>query len=209
MPSQMMHTSTQTDNHRGLSLQSTQVMNNRTRKSNRLRTYDYSRGGHYFVTICTHNRVNYFGEIDRDQMELSNIGQIAKDCWQHIPEHFENTALDEFVVMPNHIHGIIILVGDADLRPLHQQTTDRSGMYLSKIIHGFKSSSVETSRDVGKIRSLHGNDPSTTTSSGPMNHWMTSVPTSTTTRPTGLRTKKTQPTKQHKYHLKSITYMEL
>ena len=115
-------------------------MNNRTRKSNRLQTYDYSHAGYYFVTICTHNRVNYFGEIDRDQMELSNIGQIAKDCWQHIPEHFENTALDEFVVMPNHIHGIIILVGDADLRPLQQQTAERSDMYLSKIIHGFKSS---------------------------------------------------------------------
>ena len=115
-------------------------MNNRTRKRNRLQTYDYSRAGYYFVTICTHNRVNHFGEIDNDQMKLSNIGQIATDCWQDIPEHFENTALDEFVVMPNHIHGIIILVGDADLRPLNQQTTDRSGMCLSKIIHGFKSS---------------------------------------------------------------------
>ena len=63
------------------------------------------------MTICAHNRVNHFGEIDNDQMKLSGIGQIASDCWQHIPEHFENTALDEFVVMPNHIHGIIITVG--------------------------------------------------------------------------------------------------
>ena len=115
-------------------------MNNRTRKRNRLQTYDYSRAGYYFVTICAHNRVNHFGEIDNDQMKLSGIGQIASDCWQDIPEHFENTALDEFVVMPNHIHGIIILVGDADLRPLQQQTAERSDMYLSKIIHGFKSS---------------------------------------------------------------------
>ena len=115
-------------------------MNNQTRKPNRLQTYDYSRAGYYFVTICTHNRVNYFGEIDKDQMKLSNIGQIATECWQQISEHFDDTALDEFVVMPNHIHGIIILVGDADLRPLQQQTADRSGMYSSKIIHGFKSS---------------------------------------------------------------------
>ena len=140
MPSRMKYVSTPTDNHGGLSLQSARIMNNQTRKPNRLQTYDYSRAGYYFVTICTHNRVNYFGEIDKDQMKLSNIGQIATECWQQISEHFDDTALDEFVVMPNHIHGIIILVGDADLRPLQQQTADRSGMYLSKIIHGFKSS---------------------------------------------------------------------
>ncbi len=115
-------------------------MNIHIRKPNRLQRYDYSRAGYYFVTICTHNRVNYFGEIDKDQMKLSKIGQIATECWQQIPEHFDDAVLDEFVVMPNHIHGIIILVGDADLRPLQQQTADRSGMYLSKIIHGFKSS---------------------------------------------------------------------
>ena len=78
------------------------------------------------MTICTHNRANHFGEIDKDQMKFSDIGQIATDCWQHIPEHSENTALDEFVVMPHHIHGIIILVWDADLRPIQQQTADRS-----------------------------------------------------------------------------------
>ena len=77
------------------------------------------------MSIFTHNRVNYFGEIDKNRMKLSDIGQIPTDCWQDIPEHFENTALDEFIVMPNHINGIIILAGDADLRPLQQQTANR------------------------------------------------------------------------------------
>ncbi|MDE0299933.1 MAG: transposase [Candidatus Poribacteria bacterium] len=85
-------------------------------------------------------------------MRLSTIGQIATDCWQDIPEHFENTALDEFVVMPNHIHGIIILIRDADLRPLQQLTHDRSEMYLSKIIHAFKS---PVSRIIKRRRNDH------------------------------------------------------
>ena len=116
-------------------------MNNRNRKPNRLQNYDYSETGYYLVTICAQDKVNYFGEIEQAQMQLSDIGQIATEG---IPEHFHDTALDEFIVMPNHIHGIVIIVGNADLRskPPYclQQQTDRSKMYLSKIIHGFKSS---------------------------------------------------------------------
>lgn len=110
------------------------------KKANRLNNYDYSQAGYYFVTICTKERINYFGEIEKETMQSNNMGLIAKQCWQVIPEHFPNTALDEFVVMPNHIHGIVIIhhqpVGNADLRSLRN---DRSKMGLSKIIHGFKS----------------------------------------------------------------------
>ena len=115
-------------------------MNNRNRKSNRLQDYDYSQTGYYLVTICNQDRVNHFGGIEKGQMKLNDIGQIVTDCWRGIPEHFRNTTLDEFVVMPNHIHGIIIIVGNADLRSLPPQNTDRSKMYLSKIVHGFKAS---------------------------------------------------------------------
>ena len=125
-------------------------MNNRDRKPNRLQDYDYSQVGYYLVTICTQDKVNYFGEIEKARMKLSDIGQIATDCWQAVPEHFHNTALDEFVVMPNHIHGIIIIVGNADLRSkppyCPQRQTDRSKMYLSKIMHGFKSSVTRMAR---------------------------------------------------------------
>ena len=78
-------------------------------------------------------------------MRLNGIGQIVTDSWRGIPEHFRDTTLDEFVVMPNHIHGIVIFARNADLRSLPQdctppQNTDRSKMYLSKVVHGFKSS---------------------------------------------------------------------
>ena len=89
-------------------------------------------------------RIYYFGQVEEAQMRLSDIGKIATHCWRAIPEHFHNTALDEFVVMPNHIHGIVVIVGNADLRSLQQRgtqrQTDRSKMYLSKIVHEFKSS---------------------------------------------------------------------
>ncbi|MEJ5351784.1 MAG: transposase [Melioribacteraceae bacterium] len=71
--------------------------------------YDYSQPGAYFITICTHNRECLFGKINDGKMFLNDIGEIAKQCWFEIPNHFPNVSLDEFVIMPNHIHGIIIL----------------------------------------------------------------------------------------------------
>ena len=87
-------------------------MNDYNRKPNRLQDYDYSHAGYYLVTICTQDRVNYFGEIAKARMQLNDIGRIVTDCWQAIPEHFRDTALDDFVVMPNHIHGIVVIKGD-------------------------------------------------------------------------------------------------
>jgi len=77
--------------------------------STRLKHWDYSNDGYYFVTICTKDRINYFGQIKNDEMILNKYGEIIKRCWQKIPNHFLNTKLDEYIVMPNHIHGIIII----------------------------------------------------------------------------------------------------
>jgi REP element-mobilizing transposase RayT len=77
--------------------------------SARLREFDYSTDGYYFVTICTKNHRHFFGEIADGEMRLSEMGKIAQKCWAEIPEHFPFVKLDEFVVMPNHIHGIIII----------------------------------------------------------------------------------------------------
>jgi REP element-mobilizing transposase RayT len=71
------------------------------RRSIRLRNYDYSQSGAYFLTICTHNRVTYFDD--------PSIREIASDCWLQIPTHFANAELDEWVLMPNHLHGILVL----------------------------------------------------------------------------------------------------
>ncbi len=82
----------------------------RERKLNRLKNYDYSAPGFYFITICTLNRKCYFGEIVNQEMILNNIGSIAKSFWQEIPEHFSKSIIDEFVIMPNHIHGIVQII---------------------------------------------------------------------------------------------------
>ncbi|MCQ2607802.1 MAG: hypothetical protein MJ197_03845 [Bacteroidales bacterium] len=64
-------------------------------------------GGVYFITICTKNREHYFGKIDNEGMKLSEIGQYAEKCWREIPQHFPHVEIPIWVVMPNHIHGII------------------------------------------------------------------------------------------------------
>jgi REP element-mobilizing transposase RayT len=81
------------------------------RKSIRLSGYDYSQPGAYFVTICTQNRECLFGEIENGKMQIGEYGKIIKFTWNDLPNHVGNIVLDEFIVMPNHFHGIIILVG--------------------------------------------------------------------------------------------------
>lgn len=89
------------------------------RKSIRLSGYDYSQEGLYFITICTANRINIFGKIHNRIMSPNNIGEIAKNCWLEIPRHFPETILHEFCIMPNHIHGIIELVGANQYSPAY------------------------------------------------------------------------------------------
>ncbi|SEF46589.1 transposase [Nitrosomonas ureae] len=88
------------------------------RRSIRLQGYDYSQAGAYFITVCTHNRMPLFGEIVDGVMALNTAGQIVEKCWCAIPEHFPQVTLDGFVVMPNHVHGIIT-VGANNHLPLH------------------------------------------------------------------------------------------
>ena len=76
-------------------------------ESARLKGWDYSSPGHYFITICTKNRECLFGNVVRGEIVLSETGKIAEQYWREIPVHFNGIELDEFVVMPNHIHGII------------------------------------------------------------------------------------------------------
>jgi len=76
------------------------------RRSIRLKGYDYSQPGVYFVTIVTKNRAYLFGEIVDDEMRLNRAGQIAQSEWRRLGQRFPSVQLDMFVVMPNHIHGI-------------------------------------------------------------------------------------------------------
>jgi putative transposase len=111
------------------------------RRSIRLKNYNYFQNGYYFATICAKNKIEHFGKIINGKMELSEIGKIANQCWLEIPKHFPNATLDEFVVMPNHIHGIIIIetssvgaqnVGAQDFVPLRQRVQNFASMQQSQ-----------------------------------------------------------------------------
>ena len=77
--------------------------------SARLQTWDYSNNGAYFITICTQNRHHFFCKIQKHEMQLSEIGKLAEQFWLEIPNHFPMVELGNFVVMPNHVHGILII----------------------------------------------------------------------------------------------------
>lgn len=81
----------------------------RDRRSIRLPEYDYTQSGAYNITICTHARTRLFGEIVDGALCLNRFGEVVEECWREIPDHNHPAELDAFVVMPNHIHGIIVL----------------------------------------------------------------------------------------------------
>ncbi len=77
------------------------------RRSIRLKGYDYSKAGLYFITICTYDRKPWFGKIEMHEMVLNEFGQIAYDQWRKLPERYPHVEMDAFQIMPNHIHGIL------------------------------------------------------------------------------------------------------
>ena len=87
------------------------------RRSLRLKDYDYAATGAYFVTVCTQNRACLFGEVVNDAMQVNEYGDIVLRYWEKIPDHFANVELDAFVVMPNHVHGIIVLTDGEHAAP--------------------------------------------------------------------------------------------
>lgn len=86
------------------------------RRSIRLPEYDYSQEGAYYITICTQDRICLFGEIRNGGIALSAYGGIVENWWQRIPERYAGVILDEYVIMPNHIHAIIVIVDDVICR---------------------------------------------------------------------------------------------
>ena len=88
------------------------------RRSIRLKGYDYAQAGMYFITICCGDRVCRFGHIEHDEMVLNENGKIAHDQWIALTERFQNCELDAFQIMPNHMHGIIVLKTAVTTRPV-------------------------------------------------------------------------------------------
>jgi len=95
------------------------------RRSIRLRGYDYTRAGAYYVTVCAQDRLPLFGGIANGVMVLNAMGNIVQRCWDAIPEHMPMVVCDAFVVMPNHVHGIVVItntvgsVGTGNFLPVH------------------------------------------------------------------------------------------
>ena len=91
-------------------------------ESTRLSNWDYSNAAMYFLTICTKNKYPYFGNVFNDTVHLSMLGTVAYNCWLSIPTHFPHAMLDEFIIMPNHVHGIITIdyVETQNFASLHQ-----------------------------------------------------------------------------------------
>ncbi|MCF7809127.1 MAG: transposase [Candidatus Marinimicrobia bacterium] len=130
--------------------------------SSRLHKWDYRSNSAYFVTICTKGSRHFFGHVTKGQIQLSEIGKIAQEYWREIPKHFRYVDLDAFVIMPNHVHGIIII--DRPRRDVacnvstkhHPSTAGDKRMSsispkpgsLSTIIRSYKSA---VTRDVRKI----------------------------------------------------------
>lgn len=85
------------------------------RQSIRLRNRDYAESGAYFVTICTKDRECLLGEIVDWKMNLTEFGRIILDCWNDLPSHYLNIILDAFIIMPNHLHGIVVLTDQASV----------------------------------------------------------------------------------------------
>ncbi|EPR66285.1 transposase [Cyclobacterium qasimii] len=139
----------------------------------RLPGYDYRKNGAYFITICTKNREHFFGKIvdasiigplqcKSPMMQLNELGQIAQKYWMEIPNHFPFVELGNFVVMPNHTHGILVIkrdqytpvdtlqcnVSTAPTRPINEQMSKISPKpgSISTIIRSYKSAVTKQAR---------------------------------------------------------------
>lgn len=137
-------------------------------ESMRLQAWDYSAAGWYFVTICTRGSVCFFGDVVDGGMRLSMVGVAAQRFWLEIPDHFREARLDEFAVMPNHIHGIVIIDRRAQtqhvenvetrhvasLQHLHRDIPNKFGPLkpgsLQAIIHAYKAAVTRWCRKNGQ-----------------------------------------------------------
>jgi REP element-mobilizing transposase RayT len=114
------------------------------RKSTHLRDYDYANPGYYFVTICTRDKQCLFGDVVNDVMQLNEAGLIVDACWHGIANHFPIVILDQHVVMPNHVHGIIRLC--EIVRARHASPLREVAASLGTVIGSFKSAASKQLR---------------------------------------------------------------
>jgi len=113
---------------------------------------NYSQEGAYFVTIVNKDRQCHFGNVVGEAMQLSLIGRIAQECWAAIPKHFPHAIVDDFVIMPNHVYGIIILnecVGVQHVEPLRHKYQKIIPGSISTIVRSCKAAVTKACRENG------------------------------------------------------------
>ncbi len=133
----------------------------RQRKLNRMPEFDYSSEGLYFITVCTKDRREYFGMVKNGKMVLNVYGRIVKQQWLWLAKQYSYVKLDEFIVMPNHIHGILVIeevgtghdVGTGRDLSLHRDLSLQYHQYkiksLSELIGAFKTTSSKLIHRMG------------------------------------------------------------
>jgi REP element-mobilizing transposase RayT len=127
--------------------------------------YDYAMAGAYFVTVCTHDREPLFGNIVAGDMRLNALGQLVEKCWYDLPAHYHRLQLDAFTVMPNHVHGIIVLNGhlvgagfkpaptQEGFNPVPQGMSSHKRHGVPEIVRAFKTFSA---RGINRLRNTSG-----------------------------------------------------
>jgi putative transposase len=132
--------------------------NHRSRRSIRLKGYDYSANGAYFITICVHHRECLLGEIHDGEMILNYYGAIVKDIWGSLPDRVSDIELDEYVIMPNHFHAIISIDKSPESTEIHKDLNvddikARRKMILPKVVGRFK---MLTAKTINQSREIEG-----------------------------------------------------
>ena len=127
--------------------------NQTSRRPLRLKEYDYSQAGAYFVTVCAKHRKILFGNIVGHGMRLNPFGLVVKECWRDLPRHYHFLELDAFVVMPNHIHGILVITENPNVGAgLKPAPTDKHHA-LPEVVRALKTFSA---RRINEIRKTPG-----------------------------------------------------
>jgi putative transposase len=129
------------------------------RKSIRLKEYDYVQAGAYFVTICSSNKQSIFGRVEEDAVRLNALGRVVDECWRQIPDHFANAEVDEYLIMPNHLHGIIVLECRDTIHRVRESSSESKtesfgnpiAGTIPTIIRTFKAAVTRESRRLGLI----------------------------------------------------------
>jgi putative transposase len=128
-----------------------------SRRSPRLHSYDYAQAGAYFVTICTEGRTNRFGQIQDGIMLLTPLGELVAGTWSGLEERFE-VEVDAFVMMPNHLHGVLVLAGSGRFLSCppgrlttnaDRSMTDGQALSLSEVVRRFKTYTANQARRIG------------------------------------------------------------